>query len=439
MANKVVFYPLTKTIKINSGITSIDFKVDIYSDGKEDWLSTDFNKYKFPVRSIGGEIVTGGKVLEPTFFLMYGWQIEPASENHELSIFGNIFHDDSIPIVKVPSGSYSIIVNLSTTVSPDKINSDIVQQVSEAALYENRVYIDANSQNSGTVLPVGTKQYPVNNITDAQAIALARKNKLFLLSDLTITDIEPTDTLVIGSDNWKILTIESGLTGQCTFEKIYLYGEMCGVYDTLVNCWSGPLTNFAGWMEHTSIESVELAPYNEDSWGQSWFDSITSMEPNVPMEIIMNTNTDIIINDMWGKLIPRNMTEGSKVEINMSAGKLIIDESCSGGDIVIRGIGNIENNSSIIPTMDSFVNQENISEAVWCALTENHDMPGSFGEAIKFINAILRNKMVTDPVTGLLSVYDDDGVLLLQAQIYEDALGIQKYQGKGADRRERLV
>ena len=243
MANKVVFYPLTKTIKINSGITSIDFKVDIYSDGKEDWLSTDFNKYKFPVRSIGGEIVTGGKVLEPTFFLMYGWQIEPASENHELSVFGNIFHDDSIPIVKVPSGSYSIIVNLSTTVSPDKINSDIVQQVSEAALYENRVYIDANSQNSGTVLPVGTKQYPVNNITDAQAIALARKNKLFLLSDLTITDIEPTDTLVIGSDNWKILTIESGLTGQCTFEKIYLYGEMCGVYDTLVNCWSGPLTN----------------------------------------------------------------------------------------------------------------------------------------------------------------------------------------------------
>ena len=123
----------------------------------------------------------------------------------------------------------------------------------------------------------------------------------------------------------------------------------------------------------------------------------------------------------------------------MSAGKIIIDESCSGGDIIIRGIGNIENNSSIIPTMDSFVNQENISEAVWCALTENHDMPGGFGEAIKFINAILRNKMVTDPVTGLLSVYDDDGVLLMQAQLYEDALALQKYQGKGSDRRERLV
>ena len=162
------------------------------------------------------------------------------------------------------------------------------------------------------------------------------------------------------------------------------------------------------------------------------------MEPNVTMEIIMNTDTNIIINDMWGKLILRNMTEGSMAEINISAGKLIIDESCTGGNILVRGIGNIENNSDIIPTIDSFLNQDNIAEAVWCALTEDHDMPGGFGEAIKFINIILRNKMITDPVTGLLSIYDDNGVLLMQAQLYEDALGIQKYQAKGSDRRERL-
>jgi len=51
-----------------------------------------------------------------------------------------------------------------------------------------------------------------------------------------------------------------------------------------------------------------------------------------------------------------------------------------------------------------------------------------------------RNKTITDPVTGLMTVYDDDGTtILLQGQLYEDAAGSQPYQGKGAERRERLA
>lgn len=123
MAEKVVFYPLTKTIKINSGVTTVDFQTDIYSDGKEDWLSTTYNKFIFPIISIGGNVVTGGKVMEPTFFLRNGWQIEPASEDHEITIYGNIYHADNIPIVKIPTGTYKITVNLSTTTSPDKQES----------------------------------------------------------------------------------------------------------------------------------------------------------------------------------------------------------------------------------------------------------------------------------------------------------------------------
>lgn len=52
---------------------------------------------------------------------------------------------------------------------------------------------------------------------------------------------------------------------------------------------------------------------------------------------------------------------------------------------------------------------------------------------------ILRNKMVTDPVAGTLTVFDDDGTTpLLSASIFKDAAGTVPYNGTGAERRERL-
>lgn len=52
---------------------------------------------------------------------------------------------------------------------------------------------------------------------------------------------------------------------------------------------------------------------------------------------------------------------------------------------------------------------------------------------------ILRNKMITNPSTGTLTVYDDDGTTpLVSADIFEDAAGTQPYRGTGAERRERL-
>lgn len=56
------------------------------------------------------------------------------------------------------------------------------------------------------------------------------------------------------------------------------------------------------------------------------------------------------------------------------------------------------------------------------------------------IEKILRNKMITDPVSGSITVYDDDGTtVLLSADIFQDAAGTIPYAGSGAERRERLT
>jgi hypothetical protein len=48
--------------------------------------------------------------------------------------------------------------------------------------------------------------------------------------------------------------------------------------------------------------------------------------------------------------------------------------------------------------------------------------------------------MITDPVAGTITIFDDDGVtVLLQANIFQDAAGTIPYAGQGAERRERLT
>jgi hypothetical protein len=55
------------------------------------------------------------------------------------------------------------------------------------------------------------------------------------------------------------------------------------------------------------------------------------------------------------------------------------------------------------------------------------------------IEKLMRNKMVTDPTSGIMTFYDDDGTPLMTAQLYEDAAGTQTYRGQGAERRERAT
>jgi hypothetical protein len=76
----------------------------------------------------------------------------------------------------------------------------------------------------------------------------------------------------------------------------------------------------------------------------------------------------------------------------------------------------------------SELSPQGLADAVWGA------------SAAKLIRAVLQNKTVTDPDTGVMTVYDDDGeTVLYEADVFEDADGTLPYSGSGVNRRERLA
>ncbi len=69
-----------------------------------------------------------------------------------------------------------------------------------------------------------------------------------------------------------------------------------------------------------------------------------------------------------------------------------------------------------------------IADAVWSS------------DAGRFLYALGRNKVITDPVAGTYTVYaDDDTTVLYQGDLWQDAAGTTPYAGAGAERRDRLV
>lgn len=119
-------------------------------------------------------------------------------------------------------------------------------------------------------------------------------------------------------------------------------------------------------------------------------------------------------------------------------GNLFVD---GGGDPVVPTLGSYNVLvKSVVPVQAQGISTSggadasDIAAAVW-----GHASALALGDRVQIAAAILRNKSVTDPATGLMTIYADDGVTpLLTAQLYENAVGTQPYRGQGAERRERL-
>jgi hypothetical protein len=144
--------------------------------------------------------------------------------------------------------------------------------------------------------------------------------------------------------------------------------------------------------------------------------------------------------DVVGWAEPAATLSGLGQSVNADATRLVNSPA------TITGTGTITNayprgrarptatiNVGATPTADD------VAQAVWGTRYAPINDPESFGLLLKLAAQILRNRTVTDPVTGAVRVYaDDDTTVLLEADLWQDAAGTTPYSGNGAERRDRL-
>jgi len=85
-----------RKIYINEGVTDFSIKVDLYSDLKELWklspLAYRYNRFKLPIRVIGGDPTSGGKFAGDIYFLRNEWVV--VYDPTKVKVTGTLFSDD---------------------------------------------------------------------------------------------------------------------------------------------------------------------------------------------------------------------------------------------------------------------------------------------------------------------------------------------------------
>jgi hypothetical protein len=235
----------------------------------------------------------------------------------------------------------------------------------EYGSFNNSVSLDVNSVYYGTVYPVGTPLQPVNNLSDALAIASQRGfGTIKVLSDITIPAGQDISSLKLVSDMWSVVVVEPGvMTTNTEFQKISLYGELSGSWNVMVDCWVYDVTNFLGWIRGGSIGRVELAPYvtpDPYSLGSSYFDDIVPMYADITSVVVFNTNASVSFTRCSDIVTIQGMTAGNSLVAAVVGGEVRVDNSCVAGTITVSGVGSYTNNSLLNVHDDGLSNAETV-------------------------------------------------------------------------------
>lgn len=396
---------------IKSGVTEIDVQIDLYSDWKEEVKLADNLKHPPAMRAVGGDQISDTQNLGATYFLINDWKIRPQEADHELVLTGNLFTDPAGESVIVPTlGSYTVLV---TNVVSNLVDSSVARLDLTQLL--NSVYIDEYNGVAGIDEGIGTPTNPVNNIADAFTIALRDNLSSFHIRGSFTLDRNTSRWTFIGSGG----EIDSALNiggfdiDDCHFIDMTLSGTMTGSIQA-ENCSLGVVVGLNGTFRGCQLlASVQT----DDDAIVSLINCVSKIPGNSTPVMDVGQNNDLNVRNHSGGLTLENVLAGTTASVDLDPGHLILDATCTGGTVLVRGVGRLTDNSTGTTVLKD-------------GLVEAND--------VRTTRKVLTNRMETNPSTGVITIYDDDGASLLTAQLYEDIAGSQTYRGQGAERRNKL-
>ena len=388
MGEKVSFDELTKTINITippdvDGEIFIDVKADLYSDGKEDWVNSEnLRKFVFPIEAVGGNPLPGEKALGTTFFLASDWKIRPYNASHRMTINGNLYAEDGSDPFLDPIGTYTVRIMQQVSSLVDST----IQQLAEIeyASFNGGVTVDLLSSYYGTAYPVGTPQQPVNNFTDALAIAGQRGfTTFFIIGDADINDTLDFDGFIfVGESQSKsdiVIDTAASVDG-CEFYDAHVTGVLDG-NSKVKGCVLDNLSYIYGIVEQCLLEAgtILLGGSNMAQFIDCW--SGSADQSNIPYIDMGGSGQDLILRNYNGAIGIKNLTGNNKVSIDLNSGVVVLDSTITAGEIVVRGVGQVIDNTTGTTSVDTnyLINPGVITTMVWDTPTSGHTTPGTIG------------------------------------------------------------
>jgi hypothetical protein len=390
MAAVVTFDPINlRIVEIDTGLPVNELSIlEVYSEWK-DWLLADPSRLGYPqaFRVVGGDPISDVANLGSTFFLVNGWRIRPAEYSHKLVLSGNVYTDPAGSDVNVSTlGSFNVTVSerVSNLTDAVLLNSPDIQYNS----FAGGVHVDVLSAFSGTDYPTGTPRQPVNNLTDAIAIAAARGfDTIHVVGNLTITGIGAQDLTFIGQGHAKTtiaVDASANVTGS-EFSDATITGTLDGG-NRVSHCVVGALTYVDGFIEDSLLNGTIVMSGLAPAYIMRCSDGVAGM--GTPT-IDFNGDATLSVRDYRGGLTMINKSGASQVSVDGDV-RLVLEASVTAGSFIVRGVGKVTNNGTATVDATTLLGNDSIAAAVWSQVID-----GSITaeQALRLYNAILGSKV----------------------------------------------
>ena len=249
------------------------------------------------------------------------------------------------------------------------------------------VHIDPIGGMPGTIFPIGTHSYPVNNIADAKIIATREGiDGLGFNNDYIIPTGTDISYYVLSSHNASMVTLDTGVTTNGTiFHDLYIQDEFNG-YVTINEATIGPagITKYYGVARGCIYDGP--VQVSSDSTHYSVF--LNSFSGAIPGAQVFDCNGDgakILMRGLTGVFEFHNKTGSSqKLFIDLYSARVGFHSSMTAGACTLRGIGFIylDDSTNFAINTDGFISKENISHAVWDEPISDHLEAGTTGKTL---------------------------------------------------------
>jgi hypothetical protein len=294
----------------------------------EEYLETaDGMKYLYEG---GGEVSIA--LLSVGSFLFLGTNIRLRNDGAHVNATLNGYAESQDGIVV--SGANSILYN---TISPS----------SQIAAHQGSVWIDAVNGFTGIDFPTGTSFRPVNNLSQAISIA----------NNLGLVDIRTFSTVTIDEDvggfsihpaggSQTIVLDISGSVDKCVIEEMFVTGQQVGTV-LMKNCSLNNLSGMQGTYRNVGFGNTFSV--DESAVRFNLFDCYSIVAGDTKPVCDMTGVTDCGVNNRnWsgGFELANCTSANNKVSIDVASGSIKLASTVTAGDIVVRGIGALVNESS---------------------------------------------------------------------------------------------
>lgn len=241
----------------------------------------------------------------------------------------------------------------------------------QAASFGGEVTVDVTSSFTGETFPVGTRSNPVNNLTDAFAIANTRGISTFtLMNDTTLTSNDFSAGYIFQGINpsTATVTIEAGAeVSNCTFRNLTVQGVLDN-FNILRECYVMDISHNNGFVYQCAIAGTVTLGGGVQATFLSCYSGIAGgSTPTIDMG---GTGQELILRDYHGGVKLTNRTGTDLVSIDISSGQIILDATVSAGDHILRGHALLTNNSTGTATVDAkgLIQKTGITTAQFIAL-----------------------------------------------------------------------